>query len=168
MIKLIYKKQTAGITSGLPVMFSNNLRHELIHLLFKFDSPGALDKPALYVSEITFIQSEIVSPGESDKLLDAWLLRHRFENATDRNSFILPFRVGQEEYFIERKLPWGEVDQTTIFTLPNNMKLCFEPDLLELKNRPSKLLFSAVSSNMLWNDRKTFFEWFAGKGFMQN
>lgn len=166
MIKLTNKQQAFGITSSLSSVLSHNLIHELVHLLFKFDSFGRDNVPSLYVGQIAFVQREIVGVHEGDIPRDAWLFGEGFKNAVDLDSFILPFRVWQEQDFSVRRFPWGQVDQAAVFTLPHNMKLCFEPNPLELKNRPSELLFSAVGGNMLWNDRKTFSEWFVSEGFV--
>lgn len=164
MIKLAHKTKSCGISE----MLFKDSNCNLIHLLFYFDSFRALDKPAFYISQISFIQSPVVFSGEGDELMNAWLLGNGPKNALDLDSFILSFRIWNEQDFTRRNRPWSEINKDPVFSLPNDMKFCFEPHPFDLRDHPTKLLFSSIGNNMLWNNRETFLQWFIGKGFVSD
>ncbi|MCU7904464.1 MAG: hypothetical protein KZQ76_01180 [Candidatus Thiodiazotropha sp. (ex Epidulcina cf. delphinae)] len=171
MLHLI-NKRSPGITSALSSIFAEDRLFHLVHLVLYFENPrfefGAAlyDGAGIYLSQIAFVRSSEVFSGKLDETFDAWVLGEGFKDAIDLDSFILPFWVMDKEYFTQRGFPGGEVYKSTFFSLPNDMKLCFEPNALNFKDRPSKVLFSSIGSNVLWNDRKTFSEWFIRNGMM--
>lgn len=163
MIRLIHKKASVGWTGRLAEMLSLDYAHYLAHFVLYFEQPCGVDIPPLCLAQLALVQCPIVLSGQPDERVYGWQPGDRADNALDRNALILPFRVWKEEDFIRRDLAGREVDQGSVFSLPDGMKLCFEPYALEFQDGPAKFLFAAMGGNMLWNNRKTFFEWFVGQ-----
>ncbi len=163
MIELIRKTSSFGISSYLHEMLSGDLRHELIHLVLQCDSLGTIYKAALYISQISFVKCSMEISGGFNELSNTFSLGDWLDNAINLDSFIFSFQVWEEQDSVNRDFSRSEINQFPVRTLPNNMKFCFEPHTRKLKDNPTKLLFSSICNNMLWNNRETFFQWFSSK-----
>ena len=135
-----------------------DLQVKLLHLLFKVDELGRHGN-LLFFSQITLVHFPEVLSKQLDEPLHSGIFGEQMEYALDLDAFILPFRIEKKQDFIDTGLPRREVDERSVFTLPDDAELRFEPDMPPLVERPSVPLFATVCGHMLWNDRETFLEW---------
>jgi len=164
MIVIVNKPSSVGsLTLRVPELF-DELSCQLAHFLTYFDySAGNLHFPC-FVSQITFIHYPETFAGKPEELLSPSILCQSFADRIDLASLVMSFRISHEQNPIERLQPGNDIDERTVWSLPDDMKLRFQPDPSPFPNRPTETLFATVGNHMLWNNRKTFVEWLIGQG----
>jgi len=149
-------------------VFHGNKVHGLVNLLFYFKGSRASNFTPYYISQISFIHGFEKFSGELEILFNTGFISKRMVDALDLSAFVLPFRVGKEEDFIEGNFAGAKVNDSAVFALPDGMKLCFDPEILDFNDSPSKVLLASIGRNMLWNDRETFTQWLSSQRLVFN
>lgn len=165
MINLFKRSHGGGITAVPGLTVARNDWQQLAHFLLYFEDSALPGCTGLYVANIAFIRGDRELVRQVDKSPNRFFAGEGLHNWHDLSTLVMPFRVWQEENFFRSEWAGCQVDQFPVFSLPNGMKLCFEPCAPYLKYGPPKELASAVCSNMLWNDGETFTDWFVRERF---
>jgi hypothetical protein len=140
----------------------------LSHLIVYFPDSSGGNKGAMIVSQIAFVRFPITLFSESNRLFDERIMRNGLSDIIDLTAFVMTIRIWQEENLIKRQQLRSYIDKEAIWTLPNAMELCFDEDHRPMPDGPSKLLFSTMRSDMLWNNRETFVDWFIRQGIYRD
>lgn len=156
---MIFNKTTAcGYSSIGSMLFSDGL-FKFHHLIAGLDrSISKHDFPVL-ISQVSLVCVPEKIVMASDKLFDFAISRNRLADVIDLSSCVLQCGVVKENDEIRFIELWGDIYPMPFWSLPDTMELRLDQNAPPSMDAPAKLLFSAVSEEMLWNDRKTFINW---------
>jgi len=143
--------------------FSNDFLLYFHHTLGQADNVFIRDSDTpILCGQLTLIHVPKILLKQSNEFFNVGVVGKRFSDVFDLNAGIFNVGGGDKNNCITF-LPLGcQVNKITFWGFPNAMKFGFDQDAFPDVDAPSKLLFSAVCRNMLWNDCETFIEWLSG------
>jgi len=143
-------------------------RHaNLCHLIVQHNELGRNEQAGFGVlGYIGFITGDMYIVEEDTQFFNKWVINHWLSDIiSNAGTFILTAGVRKKQDFVSDNFFWRDVIKFATVCTPNSMEFGFyNHQFQRLPNTPAIYLFSAVSSNMLWNDAETFVNFLVRQG----
>ncbi len=130
------------------------------HFIF-YGNELVSERDFLLVSQISLIQAEKSLVSQRKIPVNIIIPGKRFSDVIDLDAFILPFLIRQKKNEVECIPLRCQINNFSFGTFPDTMKFGFDKDLGPFPDGPADVLFSAMCSDMLWDNIETFIDWFS-------
>ncbi len=134
-----------------------------LHLVAYCHGLGAAFEDAVIIGQHRPVRLSKQTAMQNDEPFDIFVPGKRLADIVDPESPIFFVRIGKEEDFFKGECSGSQIEQFSGGMFPNSMKLSFDQDFAPLPDCPAEVLYSAVSSNVLWHDAEAFQQWLVGR-----
>ncbi len=158
-MKIIDKSTSCGCSS-FPI-FSNDKEFQFLHTAVLVNKVFFDCDFSVIISKVTLVDISKECLRKANELRHMPIFGDRLSDIIDLSSNIFIYGVRKEDdaiYFIDL---WRDVDNFPFWRLPDAMKLRFNHNAFPNMDAPANHLLTAICRNMLWNNRKTFIDWFS-------
>ncbi len=123
---------------------------------------------AVLICEIAIVEYFKSTVTEAQETVNVPVLHKRLADVVDLSSFVMAFGVRQKQDIREETRSGADVNNDSVWSLPNGMELCFDEDAGHLPDSPARQLNATMCGNMLWNNAETFTKWLSKQGHAVN
>ena len=157
---IINKATSCGYSSSSP-MFSNENEFQFLHTVVLVNKVFFDYDFSVVISKVALVDVPKECLRKADKLRHIPIFGDRLSDIIDLSSNIVICGVRKEDDAINFIDLWRDVDNFPFWRLPDAMKLCFNHNALPNMDTPANHLLTTICRNMLWDNGKTFIDWFS-------
>jgi len=160
---MIFNKSSANVYSSIISIFTREL---ILYFSHKFVLINKVFRD-LYFSEmigqISLVGILKVFLMKLDKVRNVFVCGDRLSDVINLSVGVALCGVREKNNKIRLVILWCDVDEFPFWRLPNAVELSLNKNLSPDMDTPANFLLSSVCDYMLWNNCKTFIDWFVRK-----